>query len=290
MLKKCIRRGSLIAFSFFIALCSVFASSNITKEYTFKTDDTENIKYEADEYITKDLVKYKKEDVKITVLKDDRKVITKSFKADEKAPKEIKDGKDTYALRGEVKNQEKITLNKEYLSKEQVPSEIVENNKTLRLKKVDEKISREYVSLPAVFYGDSDSKYYIFNGKRLEIGDSPVWSGFEADVSNYLNLNSSYEILTGRFTSGFIPAEDTYIRYASYDAVRSIPVYEATYENDIAYEYVEKVKDKVLAKATVNYEVYNSLKKYMVFGLSLIAAITLATIIFFISKKRKKRG
>lgn len=270
----------------------VYAVSSIEKEYTFKASSAKELKYEYKDEIEKNGKVYKadKKSVKYEILKDNKVSLTKkgsisSFK------EEIEENGIKYRLdKNSLKNQSKITKTEIYKTKASAKNEIKYNNEILKLQSVKEKKISENVNLPARFYGYSNSKFYRFNNKDIEVKDKPVWFGFEKDVAGHLKLNGDYKISAGRFTTGFIKQGNIYIRNAVYPAVRTNTVYEATYENEMEarYEGIDNSK-KVEAKVSIRYDFYkDKLAIYVKIIAGVVIAIAMASFLFILLKKRKK--
>lgn len=272
----------------------VYAVSSIEKEYVFQADTATNLKYDYKKQIEKagKIYKVDEKSVKYEVLKDNKVSITKkgsisSFKD------EIEEYGIKYKLdKDSIKNRRKTTKTEVYKIKSESKKEVKYNNETLKLSSVKEKKVSEPVNLPARFYGYPNSKIYKINGKDIEIKDRPVWNGYERDVAEYLKLKGEYKIYAGRFTTGFVKDGNVYRRDAIYPAVRTNTVYEATYENEVeaTYEGIDTSK-KVEAKVSLRYDFYkNKLALIVKIIAGIVAAIAIATILFILLKRRKKKG
>lgn len=290
MIKSICKRGGIIAFSFFIALSTAYASTDITKEYTFKAKDTKNLSYEYDKEITEGFKKYKSKSATYQVIKDDRDSIKRSFK--DKAPDEIVENGQKYKRLEQVVK-DKLTSTITYNKTDEIPSEVEKDNQVLKLKDKSEKIVKENVNLPARFYGEPSTNIYKFNGKFVSLANpnSPIWSTFNTDVRAYLNLGNEYELLDGAFTTGYIQGSNGYYRQASYRAIRTTPVIEATYESEDEYTYIYAGKDKkVKARVIVIYELIKDYTPVVIGAGGLVLALAIAGIIFLLMKRRKKEN
>lgn len=288
-MKKIMKKVVFSLLIFILCSASVFAAeNNITKEYTFKAKDPDNLEYKYEKTISEGLKEYKAAGVIYRVIKDNRAQIKKNFAADTLAPKEIKEKNIVYKLKEKSKKEKtikKITVSSDI----NISDEIIENGEVLKLRAKENKTAVEQVNLPARFYGEESSNIYKFNGKYITLLDNnnPVWNGFNSDVKGQLKLGNEYNILSGRFTTGYITSNGVTYRDAIYTVNRNTNVVEATYESLDEYIYVEDAK-KVEAKAIVTYEIYSDYTKY-IYAAAVIAVFAVAiSLILFIIKKRRK--
>lgn len=272
----------------------VYAVSSIEKEYIFQADTANDLRYDYKKQIEKDgkIYKVDEKSVKYEVIKDNKVSITKKGSISS-VKEEIEENGIKYKLnKASIKNQRKTTKTEIYKNKSEAKKEVKYNNEILKLSSVKEKKISEPVNLPARFYGFPNSKIYKINGKDIEIKDRPVWNGYEKDVAEYLKLKGEYKISPGRFTTGFVKRGNIYIKDAVYPAVRTNTVYEATYESEAeaTYEGIDTSK-KVEAKVSLKYDFYkNKLALIVKIIAGIVAAIAIATILFILLKRRKKKG
>lgn len=290
MIKNILKRGSVIAFSFFILISTAYASSDITKEYTFKAKSPDKLEYKYDEEITEGFTKYKEKSVTYQIIKDNRDIIKKSFDGD--APESIEENGEKYILKGNAGN-EKKTVTLTLTEGQAVPETQEEDGVTLKLKSKTPKIVKERVSLPARFYGEAGSNTYKFNGKYITLADNnnPVWSGFNTDVKSHLRLGNDYQVLNGYFVSGYKTANGVTYRDAVYTANRGTKTIVAVYESEQEHEYIYAGDDKkVEAKAVVIYEEAGTVipTKVLMGAGAGILALALGIIIFVLKKRKEK--
>lgn len=274
----------------------------ITKNLSDKGGIDEDITYKNEKYTLKS------KDFKTEKLSVTEKVKSKD-KSFEKIITRVIDGKkytlkaDENSLSWKVADEDiKISEQREYLSEEDVAKSIEKDGVTLKLDSVTRKSRREAFSAPAAFYSyKKDAKKYIFNGKEIEISNSPVWDGYEKDVAAYLNADSSYKITSAAFTTENTLLDDSlnrYIRYANFSGIRDVNYYSAeyiysgkakgqlaTYEADI--KYVSDDYYQITAEAL--YEKYSPfLKVIKVAAAILVIAFSVASIAIYILRKKKK--
>ena len=304
---------------FFIILTlsstTVFADSNVIKkdkntiEKTYKyVSNGENkkdksiekkIKYDGKEYVLKD-IKYDnkpieiKEKVKVENKEDYLKIIEKDIYG-----KRVK-----FKAKG-VKwdDKEKISLSEsiEYQNRGDIKNEIEKDGHVLKLENITSKTKTETFNAPAVFYSyDKDTNEYIFEGKTVHIGNTPLWDGYQRDIKEYLGINGNdYSILGGTFTSENILVDEStnlHQRTAIYRGSKIVPYYLATYqfngednlkEHEGEITYVADGYYKT--NADVTYTVTESLMaKILKYGLGILVLGTAVALILFLLKKKKK--
>lgn len=315
-MKRNIRRTVIFLMAIMLMSTS-FASAengekNIEKNYSYIVNINDKNKD-----IKKTII-HKGEKYKLReVLSDDRKpiVVRKKVTTQDKDnySKEIKEkinGKEL-VLKAEKKSKWeekaekiKITENAEYKSRDEIPSSFSKDDKEFKLSNIQNMSKRESFTVPARYITyDPESSEYLFNGQRVTISGNPVWSGYEADIQDYLGISGNdYDISGGNWTSSFMlvdPDEGRYERTASYTGTRSVPYYLATYiytgddESNKTYtaniNYISSDYEKVLVKAV--YEKDNSVFKILIKTGAGILIVGLATsIVIYILKKRKKKG
>ncbi len=286
----------------------------LIKSYTYissekdKRDDSiqDKIKHNNTTYKLKN-IEYNSKPLKITekVTTGDKENFTKTI--------EKKIGEKVYKFEADVKNikwderKEKITLseNIEYKNRNEVPGTITKDGYTLNLEGVSSRNKLESFSAPARFFSyEKNASTYIFNGKKVEIGNSPIWSGYENDIKNYLGINgASYSITGGSFTTEntlIDEASSLYERTAIFTGTRNVPYYLATYiydgESNDKNEYTANVdyiaNGKWETVANVTYEAENSLfKTILTYGAGIgVGAIAAAAVIFLLKKKKKNKA
>lgn len=216
-------------------------SDNTTvREYTFKsktrTGDDEKIAKE----ITKDGEKYILTDVKYEVIGTD-KPVTRRANFDNLTARAVPATR-SFTIKGkrqELKLKDASyedvtkTITQTYTNNRQRPSVPQTINKTVNGKTftatlVDVNRSKQNTpfTVTGKFTGDEDATYY-FQGEALSLkAGSPVWDGYETAIKNYLDLDRSCTLTSGKWAGPYTREGENTVRYATYQGTR--PTYTAT--------------------------------------------------------------
>lgn len=309
-----------IGFCFAIAFTSfsfVFADENIKEISKNKIQKTYSYiagaKHQKSEDI-KDNIKYKGSKYKLDKIEYAPKKIEKTIKVenkDKEYKKEITkviDGKE-YKLKAaeEIsweKKGKKITVQeeREFKYQREIPRTIKKDGMTLSLKTVKESKRKEPFRSVATFksYKKNADKYY-FNGKLVNIANTPMWTGYKEDVKKYLGLKGSdYEVDKGIFTTEnalIDKNKSLYERKAIFTGSRSTSVFTATYEykgdiqgGDTTYvadiRYVSDDFYDITAVAT--YKKDNIILKVLSVSAGILVIAFAASLIIYMIQRRKK--
>ena len=287
------------------------AEGDITKTYTYISSDRYGKDKEIAKHITEGGKAYKLKDIRYEVepLSLKRDVKTASDRNFDKKIKAKVGGKEfTFTSSANIKwikdaERKEITKDVEYLKQADIPEEVKEGDYTLKLNTVEEKSRTENFTAPALFISfSSDATEYYFNGKRVSIGSTPAWEGYEKDINEYLGVNgANYLITGGKFTGENLPsgsADGHYERTAIYSGTRQVPYYLAnyTYSGDdlenVSYKasVLYTSTDGYKVKATAYYEKDGlSLNaKIIAFSAGILVLAVAAAIVIVIAKKKKK--
>lgn len=301
--------GVLLIFS---STSVVFGATQIERTYTFYPKTDKNLKYDVPKSIEKDGKTYVLSDVKYSV-NDEIKVskhVTTNNKSDfPKLITEMIEGEkiELTADEDNIKWQENtngIKKIQEYKSRGEIPEKINATKEDDSGNSVDivcelsnvENISRtEKFSAPAKFYApDPAGVLYQFNGKIVTIaGSNPTWSGYQADVKDYLGLTgNTYSVTGGSWASEFVKQGDAYVRTATFSGTKSVPLYRATFTEtaDTATTYTADIDyKKIVATATATYEAETNIGKLIAIGAGILILIALIiAILYLIARKRRK--
>lgn len=309
-----------IGFCFAIAFTSfsfVFTDENIKEISKNKIQKTYSYiagaKHQKSEDI-KDNIKYKGSKYKLDKIEYAPKKIEKTIKVenkDKEYKKEITkviDGKE-YKLKAaeEIsweKKGKKITVQeeREFKYQREIPRTIKKDGMTLSLKTVKESKRKEPFGSVATFksYKKNADKYY-FNGKLVNIANTPMWTGYKEDVKKYLGLKGSdYEVDKGDFTTEntlIDKDKSLYERKAVFTGSRSTSVFTATYEykgdiqgGDTTYvadiRYVSDDFYDITAVAT--YKKDNIILKVLSVSAGVLVIAFAASLIIYMIQRRKK--
>lgn len=307
-----------------LLICStsfVFAANNIVREYEFKAVDPDNLKYDVPEKVTEDGKTYKFQNVKYEIIEGQTIEVTERVRTNDKEDyaksieHKLPSGKTVtlYAEDGiswKEDEAEGIVRTQEYRSQNDIPQSIIdtkpegngnETEITLTLSGVESYSRTESFQAPATFYTPvRGGSMYQFNGKVVTINNgNPVWSGYQDDVKDYLGLNgNTYSITGGNWSDDYTLTGGQYVRHATYIGTRSVPRYRATftetdatttvYTADVTYSGIDPDKE-VTAKAIVTYERGIGTREIIFIGAGIvIIALAVASILLFISRRKKK--
>jgi hypothetical protein len=153
-------------------------------------------------------------------------------------------------------------------------------------------------TIPAIYYGDKDVDYYVWEGHKIPAEEAPYFAGYENEVLRYLGLDAGTNTITAiSWSSGYYTAANgktarnaifTGLRKsaASYEAVYEACLYNASaeYSNGQPGDYTYD------RKVVITYEpvgLSTMVKIGIAAGIAL-AALTLAGILYFLAKRRRE--
>lgn len=322
-MKKICLRAFVVVAALVISLTSVYAADEnkeddvIQKTYTYISDEKDkkddsikmSITYEGKNYVLKD-ISYESKPIQVI-----EKVKTNDKTSFPKSIEKVIDGK-KYTLKAndsikwsEEAKKINLTHTIEYATRAEIPEELIKDDYTFKLKGIEEVSRSESFTAPAIFISYSpDATEYLFNGKRVEVRDTPIWEGYENDIKAYLGVNGSeYNITGGSFTSDniFSGNEDGhYERTANYTGTRLTNYYSANFAYEGNSKTDKEYSADVIYEAEGNYEVlatvfyepemveektgFSMTKLALTFGVGIAAISGAAAAIIYLLKKKSK--
>lgn len=283
---------------------SAFANSRVVREYKFESHD-KHPEYTKNKIIEIDGKKYEAVKTKVKYAGEKDSEIKKEFKdlTEKKAPEEIKEKGKTYILSKADYEDTSFESKKEYRGdkKPDFPETDVIDKDGKKyeavLKDVKESVSTAYdtpFSVPGKFYGEEGIESYMLKGKRVPAVNAPSFSGYRAEVLNYLDLDPSiYRIDSGRWQGGYYTdANGETVRNAVFTGYRKGTIYTATYEarsytanavytasGDNTYEFIAEVEYERQGFSTV--------AKVLIGAGLFILAVAISFFIAFMKKRKK---
>lgn len=317
-------------FSFFIAGALLIGSASfafaeakadLIKEYEYEAENVRDLSYDAPEELKEEGKTYRLLSVEYEVIKDNEIKVMKHVETsdrddfDREIKHELPSGK-TVTLKAEddiswkEKTVDAVTVTQEYKSRSDVPQQITSQKEsedgemvdiTLALSGIEDYSRKKAFSAPATFYTPvRGGSMYRFNGKVVTItGGSPVWSGYQADVKEYLGLNGNeYAVTGGSWSDGYTLSGGQYVRHATFTGTKSVPLYRATFTetDDTAKVYTAEIAyagldGKAKIKAIASYEKVLGVREYIMIGAGiLVLALLIAAAIYLIGRRRKREG
>lgn len=284
----------------------VFASGNLTREYTFETS-SKDFKYTKNQTIKVDGTKYKAGKTEYELINKIPGEITKEYESltEEKIPETITEKGKKYTLKNKNFIAEKITDTDTYTNYVNAPSipkekEITKGDIKVNgiLKDTKRELSPTYntpFSVPAKFIGGADVSYYLLNGKQIPASSAPLFNGYKQDVLAYLNLDGNiYRVDSGSWSTGYYQDTNGEIsRNAVFSGMQRTNSYIAEYEGNIykaraTYQLADG-KDKYIVKAKVSYEKDNNYIFIAIGAGVLILALAISYFIYYLAKGKKKQ-
>lgn len=289
---------------------NAFASTNITKEYKYDSTFGE---YEKANYMDKEFNsganKYKAKSVTYKIEKyiDSPENVIKNYSSlnEKKVAKDIKENGFSYELKSTDYKENKGTHTETFINADQIPNtfDVKLNDGKIAIGTLSENKESmsntldRTLSLPAIFYGDSDVAYYLYNGIRVPSSSAPAFDNYQSIVLNSLGLNSNdYTINSAQWTSDYYSLNGQTVRNAVFTGLQRSKINEVTYEYTTydakaIYKLNDK-KAKVKAVAIVEFEkagLSTTTKIVIAVGL-LILALAIVLILMVLAKKRKKKN
>lgn len=290
---------------------SVYAAKVETKQEQFAIEKTSNYKEVIEKRIDESLEDgFKATNIKLKVLNDGvgaevEKMYNNLNKKE--VPKEIEENGKKYKLKDVNYTDETVTYQKNYSNYVRTPNipstesftkdnieftgELVDTTKT---------ISGTYnvpFSIPAKFYGDAETMIYVINGKEYDAKNAPIFTGFNAVICDYLNIDQGmYNITNGAWNGNFYTdSEGRSVRNATFTGLQRSSTYTATYRANgynAKATYVDKnAEGDMVISATYDVEKtgLSTLAKVIIGACAFAIALAVVLIIYVISKKRKEK-
>ena len=299
------RSAALLAILLLILSESVFAGEAVEREYSFSTSDPDG-KYAEHKVISIEGKKYKAVDWDYTTTGSTPNVVKKKYKnlTHESVPESLtKDGEE-YTLEDADYREKSYTRRFPADGSDSAPPgrDITVKGKTVRAQLSDVRLcsagDTSVFTIPAIYYGDKDVDYYVWESRKIPAEEAPYFVGYENEVLSYLGLDASLNTITAiSWSSGYYKTPDgqtarnavfTGLRKsaASYEAVYEATLYDAsaTYTNGLAGDYTY---DRTVR---VTYEPVglSLLQKIGIAAGIALAALTLAGILYFLAKRRRE--
>lgn len=312
-----------IGFFFFIALMlfnvsfaesegevKELPSGKIKIEHRFDQNGADNLSYQYKEHVKYKGGKYKLVKKRYEIIKKNDPVsvyVNVNLKDKAKLKKTITKTIDgvKYTLTAQSPKWKVIkenikTYTRQYPSKNSVPERLNVSGSEFSLVGIKNETKIERYNTPLTFYAvNKRTNLYSFQGRLIKLkGNTPTWDGYERDIRRKLGENGSdYSISNVRWRGGFVKSGKNYVRVATVQGRKVIPMAVATFQNiNPNQSYRARVKyvdekypqGKVSAMCICTYEKDNSfIKKLIAVGVGLLViSIAMASILYLMKRKK----